>query len=367
MKRNILSLFCLAALFAACSSDNEIADSGIESGNVEVTFTLALSDSPTSRADQTWDDPYTGNEGTTPENMINNLQVYLYDSNGNLLKKVDEVSYDATSNNSQTYRYVGTLKAADLGISPTTEGGSTYQFSGKVLVLANCADYTPTDNVTITDQTLTNLSYTFNPTIGNTLPNAIPMWGVATLTDVVLRQNFSTELGNIDLLRAMAKIEVTGSADFADNGYTITDVTLSRYNTSGLCLPKEATTVAQTTDIMMEGGMNIPTGVSSAETLSLKQGDSWYIYVPECQTAGTSDTYLAVTINKTADTGTSETHNLFFTDYTGKRASAVTQSTENIVRNHYWKYEITKFDGAEVTITVDVVPWARYNHDAISM
>lgn len=362
MKRIILSLFILAAALQACIYEYGPADEP-ESADVEVTFTLTLSGASGATRAGTYADPYEDQEGLLEENRIGDLQVYLYDANGNFLKKVDEISFSPITENSKTYSYLGTLKAAELGIEPTEVGGTTYSFTGKVMVLANCPDYTPAEDagVTLSDANLASFSYAFSPDADL----YIPMWGIASVTGIELRPSESADLGDIELLRAMTKIEVTGSEQFINDGFTITSVSMSRYNTGGRCLPSGAETVAQTSAISVEQSMNIADAVVSAENLAFKQGGSWYVYVPESRTSQDNGaTYISVTISRN---GVAETRNLFFADYDNVNTTVdnVTASTYDLVRNHYWRYEISK----EVEIIVDVVvdEWERYDIGGIIM
>lgn len=365
MKRNILSLFCLAALLTACSADKDLTDdtnSGAD-GNVEVTFTIAMTNNTaTTRA--TYEEEYDGEQGVLDENKIENLQVYLYSSDGTFLKKVDEIAYNQTST-SNIYEYFGTLKISEL--NPDYTANSTYTFNGKVVVLANCATYTPDAGSTLAD---------FNPgtfTYPNTTTTTIPMWGVKTLTNQALTPNIASDFGDIYLLRAMAKVEIQTTDLFRTNGFTIDKISLSRYNTTGNVLPAGAATTEYTKALDIEGCKNIPTDATESTTeltFSSTTTDgitTWYAYMPEFATTGDGETCISVVVNKTGNTGTDypKTYKLYFADYDNETSTVenVTASTYDIIRNHVYRYTLNKEADEKLEITYQAMPWTLIENE----
>ncbi|MDO4158988.1 MAG: hypothetical protein Q4D41_00855, partial [Prevotellaceae bacterium] len=287
MKLKLFLPFILLVILSACSADRDIIDdTAIDDTFVEVTFTIALGENISgTRADETWNDNYDGTEGTSADNNISSLQVYLYDSENNFITKVSQISLNSISTTG-TYTYVGTVSTTDLNLANNT-------FNGKVMVLANCDTYTPSSSqsaqqdISITDAG--SLTYTYSSVSS---ASSIQMWGVVTLTNHKLVPGISSSFGNIDLLRAMAKVQILPSETFTNLGYTINSATLTNYNTSGYCLPTGYADAESTTTISIDDCINIPEDViSSSESLAFSSDDdSYYIYVPEYYNIGEGNT-----------------------------------------------------------------------------
>lgn len=308
-------------LLASCSRNGEVAVAEGEEGKVYVTLTLSINGEEVgSRA--TWNSEQdTDEEGVGWENKIDDLQILIYDENDTYVGTVE----DLFTSNSQ---YVGTLNG-------TNWQSGTYKF----VVLANFT----TNNTDLAD--LASITYNQNA-------EYIPMWGV-------LKSYFNfaagerTDIGSIDLLRAMAKVEVSFSDDFPTDEYTIGDITLSPYNTQGYCVPAGYASVETTGALDREEAgaaysFNPLTSVSTSSLTFTEENGKYYIYLPEYENTETNAAKIKVTVN-------GETYELEFKDYENGAPKEGTQY--DIVRNHIYRYTITGVNDGKLTFEYKVLLW----------
>lgn len=312
-------------LLASCSRNDEVAVAEGEEGKVYVTLTLSINGEEVgSRA--TWNSEQdTDEEGVGWENKIDDLQILIYDENDTYVGTVE----DLFTSNSQ---YVGTLNG-------TNWQSGTYKF----VVLANFT----TNNTDLAD--LASITYNQNA-------EYIPMWGV-------LKSYFNfaagerTDIGSIDLLRAMAKVEVSFSDDFPTDEYTIGDITLSPYNTQGYCVPAGYASVETTGALDREEAgaaysFNPLTSVSTSSLTFTEVNGKYYIYLPEYDN-GTEAAKIEVTV-KNNTTNEEKKYELEFKDYEN---GAPTGDPYDIVRNHIYRYTITGVNDGKLTFEYKVLLW----------
>ena len=311
-------------LLASCSRNDEVAVAEGEEGKVYVTLTLSINGEEVgSRAD--WlPEQNTDQPGVGWENEINDLQILIYDDADEYVGTVE----DLFASKSQ---YVGTL-------SGTNWQSGTYKF----VVLANFT----ASNTKLAD--LAAITYNQNA-------EYIPMWGV-------LKSNFTfaagkrTDIGSIDLLRAMAKVEVSFSDDFPTDEYTIGDITLSPYNTQGYCVPAGYASVETTGALDREEAgtaYSFNPLAASASTSSLtftEENGKYYIYLPEYENTETNAAKIKVTVN-------GETYELEFKDYENGAPKEGTQY--DIVRNHIYRYTITGVNDGKLKLEYRVLLWDK--------
>lgn len=333
----ILFLCWGIGFFCGCSR-NENPGMASGSGDTQVSFVLSLSNAGTpSRA--TWGDSYYSQEGSDYENRINpdDVQVMLFTTSGQYVATVEILSYYPLNDGSADYRFIGSVTAED----GTLTAGQSY----KLMVFANCETITDTSN-------LGALSFNYNAQNVINESQLIPMWGVITKT-LTLEKGKQEDLGTIDLLRAMAKIEIN-LADAISGTYTINVATLNKYNTQGYCLPKNYAAVMNTKELEQETGNNKDTFNPYEETsVSLNLAFSYsndkktaWLYIPEYN----NDTNAA-TISITLSDGTTGT--LEFRDYAD---GAATGNTHNIVRNHIYRYTVNVETG-KLIVKYRALPW----------
>ena len=331
--KHIPALFLLlAATLVSCVYDDApVLRSDDARRAVQVTFTLAAGNAPTdTRA--TWGDHQYDPEniGTAWESAIapDDLHVLLYTTNNAYVARVENLVY--FRNDDGTYTYHGQLTADADDLTPDT--------SYKIMVFANCGINNNTEDISsITDKTFAqNARY-------------IPLWGVKTTT-LNLTPGTANNLDKIDLLRAMAKVEVTLS-DALTGEYTLSRVSLNRYNTTGYCLPVDYATASQTTDLDREDGtepisFNPNKSVSPSPIGFQIENGRAVCYLPEYEADDANPAQLTITL----DNGKS--YPLDLKDYTTDNGGYY-----DLVRNHIYRYTITGVNDGTLTVQYRVLPW----------
>ncbi len=307
-------------LLASCSRNDEVAVAEGEEGKVYVTLTLSINGEEVgSRA--TWNSEQdTDEEGVGWENKIDDLQILIYDDADEYVGTVE----DLFASNSQ---YVGTL-------SGTNWQSGTYKF----VVLANFT----ASNTRLAD--LASIHYNQNA-------GYIPMWGV-------LKSQFTFAAGertniSIDLLRAMAKVEVNFAESFPSD-YEIGAITISPYNTQGYCVPAGYALVETTGELDREEAgtaysFNPLASVSTSSLTFTGENGKYYIYLPEYENS-TDAAKIQVTVN-------GETYELEFKDYENGAPKDGTQY--DIVRNHIYRYTITGVNDGKLKLEYRVLLWDK--------
>lgn len=294
-------------------------------------------------------------EGTGYENYIdiesNDFRILLFDAANKYLTTFNPTIIRATDNSQypQTYYVEGELPEAYSNF--------------KLVVLANWGIYPEVSESSTIESVCMDPASVYNYTAGFTpsADNKIPMYGVKTCTET-LRADLLTDLGTVDLLRAMAKIEVKCSESLED--ITLTGVTLHHYNTSGMCAPKGI--YGNTTDWDADTGtdcsheIHLPENVTQGESLPFnKVGDGYVIYVPEFdnKTTGVTKSYISVSMEH-ADKSpvTLENTNIYFGEY-NTEGTLQPNTDFDIVRNHWYTYTINKVDDGKLIFQYLVKKW----------
>lgn len=355
----ILPLFMSVCLLCGCAHDDDASPSGVSPDAPQVSFVLSLTDATPKTRATTWGDAYESENGYGYENRIDpdDVQVLLYTTGGNYVANVDILSYYPLNNDSEgcEYRFVGSV---------TADEGELTAGKYKLMVFANCGEVTPNQSDPTDQSHLSQLSYDYKAANVKDGSQLIPMWGVIT-PNITLEKGKQQDLGQIDLLRAMAKVEI--KLDKAISGtYTITSATLTKYNTSGYCLPAGYASVNETTELEQETGTNPAidtfhpyqttdnTGTDLPFVISKEDGKTAWLYIPEYDNLTNSTD--AATISLTVSDGTTTntvTGTLEFKDYENGTA---TGDAHNIVRNHIYRYTVNVKTG-KLIVQYKALPW----------
>ncbi|NLB67932.1 MAG: hypothetical protein GX798_05740 [Bacteroidales bacterium] len=200
--------------------------------------------------------------------------------------------------------------------------------------------------------------FNYNPT---TIPYApsqatpMPMYGVRTFENVQFRDRMLTDLGDINVLRAYAKIRVRLVGDMA----TLCDiegVTLNKYPTVAYKAPDIKQTTPRGVTIATEKYC-APTQVSTGSIPFRKITDDIFeIYVPAYDNINASaDKKASITV-RLANGQTYENAIQFaYYDDDGQLPASVTYF--NILRNYIIDYRITGVRGANLTLQLEANPW----------
>lgn len=378
MKRWLLHIWMMGVLGMLAASCSQVIDDPVSDGDcklekekVMIRFTIAL-DEPKA-ASRSWDgydpeyDSDKGEVGTEEENSINpdKVQVLAYDLNGVLLGQLKDLTVERENDSSGKHVY-------DLIGGFEVDGNliANNQLSFKLMVIANCDPITDMSN-------LENLAFQRSVTTDG---SGIPMWGIATYSNVTVYSNQAEAMthpleGYIYMLRSMAKIEVTLDDDTKAAGYTLEGATLSKVMESGYVLPAlkdangAAMTLANLTATTELGIENVLHAVEVNSNNSNVKSDDFYgivdayvIYVPEYQTSGEDNVPVISLKLKDGDDNDvykdKASEQLFSFKHGYYNDGIYTGKSMNIVRNHYYKYKVSIMN--DFVLKVSVCPYGSY-------
>ena len=341
----ILYIGLMGFLASSCQSSEE--EPQLPPGKVKITFTLALDNLDSrSRAegDWTYNETNGGILGSEYENQIdfrtdNGLQVLVYSTDGQtyLGSVVNKDVVRLTNENGRLYEFTGDLMIAKENIP--TDG----VLNCRLMVFANCSAVTPA--------TYANVTYSYKPTY-------IPMWGVQQCTLTLAEGELTRVPETIDMLRAMAKVEVKLDDNF---NATLEGVSIDKHNAAGYVVPEGYYTVTNTGALFQQPVFR-PYVMQEGETVgsSLQFTDAngvCHIYLPEYQNVGEGAPPAVMTV--TID---GKDYPLYFKDYAN-------DTPFNVVRNHYYQYTITGIyqeTEVEVSLLYEVVDWSPVDNPELS-
>ena len=351
-----LTIVLAALLLGACHSimDDEVcADQPSDTTTpVQIGFTLTTGD-VSSRAITEGEEA-----GTGYENYIDiedgDFRILLFDATDDTyLTTFEPTSIRPTDNTEylQTYYVEGELS-------------ETYDNNFKLVVLANWGNYPELSATSTIESVCSDAAsiFTYTAPFTPSETQRIPMYGVKLCT-ATLRPDLLTDLGQVDLLRAMAKIQVKCSAE----GFELSGVKLHRYNTKGYCAPTGVYDDTKTDwnydeDEVCQHEVHIPVNSVSTSQLDFEPtADGFIAYVPEFDnTTNTAErTYIEVSLIHTDDKSTVnlEETNIYFCLYDEENGMPTQNTDFNIVRNHWYKYDITHVDDGKFIFQYRVRLW----------
>ena len=369
---HVLALVCALA-FTCCSADD---DNGPSWGNGfsderELSFDIVMPAVAVSRTPSGDYDP----GSTIFENEIdlaeNGYRIYFFSTDNVLISdfKPTEVT----------------------PASPVTAGGSRrYTVSGKVefelpsaLKVVMVANWPSYPELTAGASTISDLvgygksvddtsHYTYNAVdkfvLGKTDSkcNYIPLFGVKECSGLSFMNNMKTWLGQLHLLRAVAKIEIFA----ADDSAPIEKVTLEGYNSIGYCAPRDVTKESDyvkgnykqdyVDHLTLVGGKN---DAAPGSHQLARQGDSFVVYVPEYQIIDSADPTKPIgnaARLRIKFQGETEEHYVDFKYYSIDAAEANGANVGDffdIKRNYYYRFQVRRMLGDPI-VHVDVLPYS---------
>ena len=260
----------------------------------------------------------------------------------------------------------------------------------KVVVLANCTlpSTLKAGETTIAQlcQTAVYTAYSdtdteaFQPSAAKVLP----MYGVQSYTGpMTFRHNVATDLGQIDLLRAMAKVIIRNTS-----GKSLQSATVNGLNRQGATAPLglyEQTskwTHANTYDKLAEClAVHLPNEAAANEdlatsrTAALKNTYSgtnaagrleevWIGYFPEylnTEVVSTGSTTANCSYINLAFSGIAQTYRIDFRYY-DTPTSTDDGNRFDLKRNHIYEFEVTSVDSYSLNLTLIAKPWTVQEH-----
>lgn len=237
-------------------------------------------------------------------------------------------------------------------------------FEGKMVVYANF-DMSEDDlqkDYNDTDIAQKSFNYEANP-------KYLPMWGVKKVA-FTLAAGKLQDFSDINLLRAVAKVKVNLSNEMKNNGWSIYSMQLINYNDKGYCMPEKYAKCEKTASLTHEEFVHF---FNSRQTSGIMMTDDVPIYLPEYQNNGKDNADKCIIKLKLAknriverdDSGNEKEYTLRFIDYTDSGAEGTT--TNDIVRDHYYIFEVYKSSNGQNLVKLTVRKWNVRNHEDIVM
>ena len=294
---------------------------------------------------------------TEMENSIDlsRFHVVFYDANHRMAGILQNMVLIHMGGN--IYRLTGSLPVSNKVLVGN-------HFVGKMVVYANfnMSEADLQKDYNHTDIAQKSFNYEANP-------KYLPMWGVKEVTFTLAagkRQDFS----DIDLLRAVAKVKVNLSNDMKNNGWSIHSMKLINYNDKGYCMPIKYTECEQTASLTH---VEFEHFFDSRQTSGITMTDNVPIYLPEYQNKGKEDAdkcVIQLKLNykgnvERDDSGNEKEYTLRFIDYTNQGAEGTT--TNDIVRDHYYIFEVYKGSNGQNLVKLTVRKWNVRDHEEIVM
>lgn len=349
----LASLAWLVTLMACSDSADRVGDDGY----VRVVFQIYMPSStvvtrasvdPASRTGDSAADSLDDWEYAIDKNR---LHVVFYNKDGRAIGGVEQLVLLPTQKENE-YKVTGSIKLDKLQMS---NGG----FTGKVMVYANIDGVDELSD--FSQEYLNRLTFSYQ----NTIPHFIPMWGVKQLENIPFVAGQQYDIKTINLLRAEAKIKVTLRPDMVEQGYRLTQVNLLGHQKQGYCLPPFGS-IANLEDANQLTDANIGhfhDANPSVEPIDMAQGD---VYVPEYQNSGDGITAPAIIRLRLTDRfGKESDYQLKFVDYDA--SGAPTSQAIDILRNHYYQFQLYKGDNDILHVKLNVRKWYYTEHDHIIM
>ena len=343
-------------------------DTGAENTEAHITLTLCLKGTDTDNDTRTGqsggkqiasrsEDDETGEPGTEMENSIDlsRFHVVFYQTNQQMAGILQNMVLVHLGGN--IYRLTGSLPVSNKVLVDN-------HFDGKMVVYANF-DMSEDDlQKAYNDPGIAQKSFA-----NEANPKYLPMWGVKKVS-FTLTAGKLQDFSDIDLLRAVAKVKVNLSNDMKKNGWSIHSMRLINYNGKGYCMPIKYAECEQTASLTHEAFEHF---LDSKQTGGITMNDNVPIYLPEYQNNGRGDADKCVIKLKLYsngnverdDSGKEKEYTLRFIDYTDKGAEGTT--TNDIVRDHYYTFEVYKGTNGQNLVKLTVRKWNVREHEDIVM
>lgn len=363
MNRNIYKylyavlLLSLALLPTGCISDGEgLCPEPDNSATSYITFRVIA---PKTMAEGTatrtvpevdnadnWNDNYLPEEGVDFDNALigNQFNVFITSNNGTQITRLQVLLHNTTDSNDKVeYSFSGKIPQTDV------ENLKTHS-DARIHIVANSGSYIPQLDGGL------SFSHAGQPSEAFT---AIPMWGVGTFNFTTLKPG-NNDVGEIWLLRAMAKVEIEIASSTVTDPNLITSLTsasVKNANTQGYVLPQEWSKVDYTKALSLENSLRALPSVNGISGMT-PADNKIVFYLPEtANTDGTTEITLNYTTSLIGNESRSDVIKFAKYDNNG------TPSTPNydIVRNHLYRFEVSLSGSTQqFVIKYTVCPWEEH-------
>ena len=369
-----------AVLCVSCSKDTPDSPGegyGMQPLNVDFRIAVPVDASATDGAEYdgngTWGDGYDKEDALPAENRIdlNTFSVTFFSAeNQTYIWHLDDIHCVTTLPEPGQNIYVCNGKLKPEAGETVDELVQKLRSSGTVrmLVTANVTGITPETlkkGMLNIDAGLGGVEYSCNGTLDKQNFPAIPMWGVTTNDFSGLTPGMSMSLGELALLRSVAKVEVRISDELkkaSGDKVKLESVSINRMNTKGYVLPGKWNEIGKTKDLKFSETSRIPENAEETENCEFSAGEdgSVVFYLPECQN-GTGNREIVMTVRYTVEDEQRE-GTIRLCNY---RDGVPDNEKWDVVRNHLYRYVIT--NTGEIKFRVEVHPWDEIEIPEIMM
>ena len=338
-----IAMALLAVSIVGCNTIYEFGDCPSIDEPHSVNFVMAISVPTTTRA--AWEEAENSDErGSTFENRIlpESLRVAIYTKENQYVGDVEGLTYWPINEDGSRYQFQGRVPMALLESASNLAQGVAPEY--KFMVYANCQQG---DNA--------DIMYAYEDLDAER--GAIPMWGVKTVNVTNLLNNRVQALGEISMLRAVAKVEVV--VDEALIGCTIEGAKINYHNRAGYSLPAgwddAESTLALDREQVFRGYRSVHT--SPHELREVEDGRKYVIYLPEYDNKLFADYESKISLDIIYNSiPMTFTDVLQFRSHNGGRP---TGEPTNIVRNTIYRFRITKVNAGGLELSYEVADWER--------
>ena len=292
-----------------------------------------------------WSDDYLSDDGTSFDNALlkNGFNVFFTQPDGTRITKLENLlCFETTVSEEEViFTFSGQVPQADA------ETLKSYS-NARIHIAANCSSGT-----TLTDDL--NFSHAGQPSATFT---AIPMWGVKECDFTTLHPG-QNDVGEIWLLRAMAKVEIVIGQSVPGKNNIITELTsasVTNVNTQGYLLPQEWNNWSDTRSVSFEKSLRALPSVSEISGMTPSSDGKIVFYIPETENAGGA---TKIKLNYATDLEDFESGSgeIEFAKYVDGKPSDV---KHDIVRNHLYCFEVFLTNKSQLSIKYTVCPWLVY-------
>lgn len=340
-KFKYIALAIAAIMHVSCNSIYEFGDCPSLDEQHNIDFVLAIDSPATSRA--AWGEADSSDEiGNSFENRIrpSSLRVEIYTPANEFVGEVESLAYWSISEDGSRYQFHGKVPTSLLEHASNLAQGVKPEY--KFMVFANSSKG---DNVAI--------KYAWDDIDMTT--GAIPMWGVKQVDISNLLNKRVQQLGEISLMRAVAKVEVV--VDEALAGCQIVSAAINYHNREGYVLPTGWDSATSTLGIDRNDAFR---GLRSVHTTphqlsEVESGRKFILYLPEYDNSLFADYEAKISVDVNYNSQSmSFPDALQFRSYSNGRP---TGSVSNIVRNTIYRFRITQVKSGDLQLSYEVADW----------
>lgn len=372
----------LLALLSSCVSDElAVADGNAadsDTATVKIQFTLnIMGDEATTRA-TTWGGDYDKATANDFENHIDNLHVFVCPTTDSSSK---------TCSVENLTNVGGTTVTGSFELDETLLN-SDGTFSGWIVAVANYenADELTASKITSLEYFMSKCSFGISSSRDEGSGTAtyddisdinkgtkyIPMWGFkryTTSNSLAITKGGYTEIGNIDMLRSVAKVKVSLSED-AEKMYKLTGAKAVKIAKSGYVAPNVSNlnNASSLSDLEIEKTIHTYSDADKTVQLSLvpltdeidfnEEDGAYYFYMPEVENKNMSIASFKLTYQDIDDDDndgtTAVTKEILIDTY---KAGKATKNGIDIIRNTVYDYTVS-ISPVGVDVSLKTMPWS---------